>query len=234
MATAAFCVAASSQPCRIVRKRTQAGRSPGPDSSCVLNTRHLPEADPDRFSKPAGVLFPTPDDSRCGKQPSWLAAHRRSCEFPMFHQSSSLRAIPVLGLLVLTLSLSAGCAFSIPSSAPPPEATPELPLPVKSQTPCWSPSVDVEIVHAAWTYVHERYPAQPWPDDVYLIGDRNITPPCQNQPIHVALCSHATGFVWEGDIVWNQGCACCRMQVEAIRELYVAMPGGEAVPTMHP
>jgi hypothetical protein len=145
-----------------------------------------------------------------------------------------LRAIPILGLLLLTISLSAGCAFSIPPGALPPEATPELPEPVKSQAPCRPPNVDAEIVRAAWIYVHERYPAQPWPNDVYLVGDRSVTPPCQDQPVHIVLCSHATGFVWEGDVVWNRSCACCRVQVEGIRELYVAMPGANAIPTVRP
>ncbi len=40
-----------------------------------------------------------------------------------------------------------------------------------SEELCRPPDVDTEILQAAWAYVHERYPMQPWPNDVYLVGD---------------------------------------------------------------
>jgi hypothetical protein len=126
-------------------------------------------------------------------------------------------------VLLLAAMLLAGCIL-----VPPPVTQTEPERSAISAQPtaeisCEPPSADVEIMHAAWAYVHERYPAQPWPDDVYLVGDRNVASLCRGQPIHVVLYSHATGFLWEGDLVWSRSCPCCQAQIEEIRELYAAM-----------
>lgn len=136
--------------------------------------------------------------------------------------------------VILAGILLAGCVL-VPPPAPQTEpGRSAISARAGAQVSCEPPSADVEIVHAAWAHVHERYPAQPWPDEIYLVGDRDVPPPCTDQPAHIVLCSHATGFVWEGELAWSQACACCRVRVEGIRELFVALPGSDATPAVGP
>ena len=223
MATLFSCVAASLQPCTIAPKRSK-GISPAvPDVGRVLTVRHLPDTNPDRFLEPAGVLFSSERQLRHPAPPHCPDALDDSWEFASRRKLSPPRVVLSLVLLVLALSLSAGCASSIPPSALPPEVTPELPAHADAGELCRPPDVDAEILQAAWAYVHEHYPMQPWPNDVYLVGDRSAIPSRPVQPLHIVLCSHPTGFVWEGKVVWRLACACCRLQVEEIREVFVAM-----------
>jgi hypothetical protein len=57
MAILASFIAASSQPRRVVTKRSREGPDPGHATACAMITRHLPDTNPDRRSMPAGVLF---------------------------------------------------------------------------------------------------------------------------------------------------------------------------------
>jgi hypothetical protein len=157
-----------------------------------------------------------------------------SGRFWQLYGPSSTSLFPGAIVLILAGMLLAGCILIAPPAEQTQRGLSAVPPRLDSEVSCELPNVDVEIVHAAWAYIHERYPVQPWPDDVYLVGDRSAAPPCQDQPVHVVLCSHATGFVWEGDVVWNRSCACCRIQIAGIRELFVAMPASEVVPTVGP
>jgi len=234
MATLFSCVAASLQPCTIAPKRSK-GTSPAvPDVGRVLTVRHLPDTNPDRFLEPAGVLFSSQRRSRHplplyypdALDDAWGFAPRRKLPPP--------RMLFCLILLVLALSLPAGCALSIPPSALPSEVTPELPARTDAGELCRPPDVDAEILQAAWAYVHEHYPMQPWPNDVYLVGDRNAMPSRPVEPLHIVLCSHPTGFVWEGKVVWRLDCACCRVNTLEIRELFVAMPADVSASSLRP
>jgi hypothetical protein len=93
--------------------------------------------------------------------------------------------------------------------------------------------LDLEVVHAAWAYVHEHYPTQPWPNRIYLVGDRSAAPVYQAQYQHLVLCTHATGFVWEGEVAWRQECAGCRVEIEGIRELFVAAYAAVTAPNVN-
>ena len=136
--------------------------------------------------------------------------------------------------LSLALILLVGCTpLPMPYGEPPRVSTPELRASSDSAEPCEPPDVDVEVVHAVWAYVHERYPTQPWPNRAYLVGDHSAAPPCENQPMHVVLCSHATGFTWEGEALWRLDCECCRVQVEEIHEVFVAVSTEVTDPSEH-
>jgi hypothetical protein len=137
----------------------------------------------------------------------------------------------VLAVLLATLLTAAGCAPSLRIIALPPADTPGLP-PAGSPEPCDTPDVDDQVLEAAWAYVHARYPAQPWPDTIYLPQEWTVVVASKRHLTHVVLCSHATGFVWEGEVAWHAACTCCRVDVDGIRESFVmvAPPAASSTP----
>jgi hypothetical protein len=128
----------------------------------------------------------------------------------------------VLAALLAALLLVTGCTPSLRIIARPLVSSPE-PSAAGSPEPCDAPDVDDQVVQAAWAYVHARYPAQPWPDDVYLPQDWTVIMASKRYLTHVVLCSHATGFVWEGEVAWHVPCACCRVDIDGIRESFVTI-----------
>ncbi len=112
MATVYVCVAASSQPGVIARERSQGPRSPAAGAGCVLNAPHLPETDPDRFTRPVGVsvfraaLFPQKSGCTLLTKHLWLpgsagsvahaadgaGAHVRRF-VPILHAAGTLRPV---------------------------------------------------------------------------------------------------------------------------------------------
>ena len=116
-----------------------------------------------------------------------------------------------VGLLVMAAGLLAGC----PTVAPP--LAPAAPTPAAAD-------VEMTILQAAWDYVHARYPLQPWPDDIYILaGSAASVRGSEMRTSHVVLCSSATGFLWEGDVLWRTGCDGACVVVEGLRERYVAI-----------
>jgi hypothetical protein len=144
--------------------------------------------------------------------------HRRERQLVSGHRSPSVSDLLASAALVAVLLTAAGCTPLPRPVTPPPAATPAgLP------EPCDLPEVDDQVLEAAWAHVHERYPAQPWPDTVYLPGTRTVAIAPKHYLSHVVLCSHATGFVWEGEIAWHMNCNCCRVDVDGVRESFVAI-----------
>jgi hypothetical protein len=131
-------------------------------------------------------------------------------------------------VLILTGCMPLPRTIALPSGAMP------APTPAGSPEPCNLPDVDDQVLEAAWAYVHERYPAQPWPDTVYLPQDWTVLIASRRYLSHVVLCSHATGFVWEGEVALHAPCACCRAEVDGIRELFVAIAAPAGTPTPRP
>jgi hypothetical protein len=68
MAIVPFYIAASSQPSGIVSERSLGTHPMAPDVGCALIARYLSEGDPDRFSKPIGVLPLMPPRTLCPSQ----------------------------------------------------------------------------------------------------------------------------------------------------------------------
>jgi hypothetical protein len=135
---------------------------------------------------------------------------------------AGLPVLPSVAVLIAVLLLAACCSTFARTTSPSPRPTPGPP-PTGSDAPCALPAVGLQILEAAWAYVHERYPTQPWPDTVHLPGDRAdlVTP--ERRIAHVVLCSHATGFVWEGDVAWRARCTCCRIDIDGVRESFVVL-----------
>jgi hypothetical protein len=149
-----------------------------------------------------------------------------------WHRRSGRPWIAAAIPLSLAVILLAGCTpLPMPDNEPLRAAAPEFPARSGASEACDPTDVGVEVVHAAWAHVHERYPTQPWPNRVYLVGDYSAASPGASQSMHVVLCSNPTGFVWEGEVVWRLDCACCRVQVEGIRELFVTLPTAVAGPS---
>jgi hypothetical protein len=200
MATFFARVAASLQPLKFVRERARRTDSTAPDAGSCLTVRDPADADPDRLLAPVGV-FLLPGTG-------------------FFFASVSIAA---------ALLLCASCALQAPSPV-------DVTSPVVQQSASVASAEascelrDLEMLQAAWAYVRESYPTQPWPNRVYLVGERSAAAPLREQSLHVVLCSHATGFVWEGDVVWRSECACCRAQVEGVRELFVTTTTAVTVP----
>jgi hypothetical protein len=139
----------------------------------------------------------------------------------------------VLAVLIVGLLTAAGCTPVLRAVALPP-VVPSIPLPTSPPEPCDLPDVDDQVLEAAWAYVHERYPAQPWPDTVYLPEEWIVHTATWRHLTHVVLCSHATGFVWEGEVVWYAPCTCCRVDVDGIRESFVVVAVPAATSTVQP
>ena len=194
MATLFSCVAASSQPCAIAPKRSKGTSPEVPDVGRVLTVRHLPDTNPDRFLEPAGVLFSSERRSRHPAPPHCLDALDDAWEFAPRRKLPPPRMLFCLILLVLALSLPAGCALSIPPSALPSEVTPELPARTDAGELCRPPDVDAEILQAAWAYVHEHYPMQPWPNDVYTWSGTGLPAPRARSSPYTLCCAVIDGI----------------------------------------
>jgi hypothetical protein len=137
-------------------------------------------------------------------------------------------------LVALTSVLMLAACMPLPRTIALPPATTPAPSSAGSPEPCYLTDVDDQILEAAWGYVHERYPAQPWPDTVYLPQDRAFVVASQLRLTHVVLCSHTTGFVWEGEVAWHVHCACCRVDFDGIRESFVVVSAPVATSTSRP
>jgi hypothetical protein len=132
-------------------------------------------------------------------------------------------------LFCAALLLAAGCAPLLKPATLPPTV-----MPAGSPEPCDLPDVDDQLLEMAWAYVHERYPVQPWPDTVYLPRDWTVAIASKRYLSHVVLCSHRTGFLWEGEIAWHVQCRCCRVDVDGVRESFVTVSAPAAASPQSP
>jgi hypothetical protein len=121
-----------------------------------------------------------------------------------------------------TLAL-AGCSASV-------SVTP--PLALTAPTPA-AADMESRVLRAVWDYVHTHYPLQPWPDKVYILPDQDFIAARGVKRIHVVMCRHATGFLWEGEVLWRAGCNGGCVVVEEVRECYIVLPP-TATPELQP
>jgi hypothetical protein len=170
-----------------------------------------------------GILRNVEAKARCGK--GRITMSRREHQLAIGRTPLKVSGALAVTALVAALLITIGCAPLLRPMALPRGATP-----AGSPEPCDLPDVDDQVLEAAWAHVHERYPAQPWPDTVYLPRDWTVVVASKRYLSHVVLCSHATGFLWEGEIAWHVECRCCRVDVDGVRESFVAI-SAPAAPT---
>jgi hypothetical protein len=152
--------------------------------------------------------------------------HRRVRQLVSGHRSLRVGNLLASAALAAVLLITAGCTPFLRPVALPPAATP-----AGSPEPCDLPDLDDQVLEAAWAHVHEQYPTQPWPDTVYLPQHWTVVIASKRYLSHIVLCSHATGFLWEGEIAWHVQCGCCRVDVDGVRESFVAISAPAASST---